>query len=430
MWVTNEVSHTINVLHSSSCRNLKKIGFVKGSMPYGIIYSNINDKIYLTLQGTGELIELSKKGEILRTLKLSKNIRDITISNDHKTIYVSQFISNSDEGKIFEINIKDLKVSKIITLDYIDELDTAVSGSGIPNYLGPLKISPNGKFALIPSKKDNVYRGKEINNISLTFENTVRSIISRIDLVKKKDIPLMRNDLNDRSLPRDVEFSPFGDIYFVVSQSSNLIDVYETKDNKFITSFYVGDAPDTILINNNGTRLYVRNFLSRDIYIYDILDLIQGKSNDVEYLNKVSTIKKEKLEYKILLGKKIFYNANDVSMAQDGYLSCASCHIDGTHDGQNWAIGEIGPRNTISLTGIGYLVPKYFNWNANIDEIQDFENEIRSFFIGDGFMKENDFLKTKELLGRPKTGLSKELDALSAYVLSLKEPLRTPLQNN
>ena len=48
----------------------------------------------------------------------------------------------------------------------------------------------------------------------------------------------MRNDLNDRSLPRDVEFSPFGDIYFVVSQSSNLIDVYETKDNKFITSFY------------------------------------------------------------------------------------------------------------------------------------------------------------------------------------------------
>ena len=193
-------------------------------------------------------------------MKLSKNIRNITISNDHKTIYVSQFISNSDEGKIFEINIKDLKVSKIITLDYIDELDTAVSGSGIPNYLGPLKISPNGKFALIPSKKDNVYRGKEINNISLTFENTVRSIISRIDLVKKKDIPLMRNDLNDRSLPRDVEFSPFGDIYFVVSQSSNLIDVYETKDNKFITSFYVGDAPDTILINNNGTRLYVRNF--------------------------------------------------------------------------------------------------------------------------------------------------------------------------
>ena len=69
--------------------------------------------------------------------------------------------------------------------------------------------------------------------------------------------------------------------------------MYETKDNKFITSFYVGDAPDTILINNNGTRLYVRNFLSRDIYIYDILDLIQGKSNDVEYLNKVSTIKRK-----------------------------------------------------------------------------------------------------------------------------------------
>ena len=48
------------------------------------------------------------------------------------------------------------------------------------------------------------------------------------------------------------------------------------------------------------------------------------------------------------LGKRIFYNAADPRMSAEGYISCATCHLDGGHDGRVWDFtgrGE-GLRNT------------------------------------------------------------------------------------
>ncbi len=45
------------------------------------------------------------------------------------------------------------------------------------------------------------------------------------------------------------------------------------------------------------------------------------------------------------LGKQIFYDATDPRMNEDGYLSCASCHLDGGQDGRvRSSPGEIGRR--------------------------------------------------------------------------------------
>jgi len=56
---------------------------------------------------------------------------------------------------------------------------------------------------------------------------------------------------------------------------------------------------------------------------------------------------------------------------------------------------------------------------ANFDEIQDFENDIRSAFGGTGFLSAAQFNDTSDPLGAPKAGLSADLDALAAYVNSL-----------
>ncbi|MCB1033601.1 MAG: hypothetical protein KDD47_07185, partial [Acidobacteria bacterium] len=53
------------------------------------------------------------------------------------------------------------------------------------------------------------------------------------------------------------------------------------------------------------------------------------------------------------------------------------------------------------------------------DEIQDFENDVRNAFGGQGFLSDADFAATSDPLGAPKTGLSADLDALAAYVISL-----------
>ncbi|MFT5354607.1 MAG: CxxC motif-containing protein (DUF1111 family), partial [Polyangiales bacterium] len=60
------------------------------------------------------------------------------------------------------------------------------------------------------------------------------------------------------------------------------------------------------------------------------------------------------------------------------------------------------------------------------DEVQDFENDIRGHFGGLGLMDPADFVETEDTLGAPKAGLSRDLDALAAYVVSLAMDLSSP----
>jgi hypothetical protein len=120
-------------------------------------------------------------------------------------------------------------------------------------------------------------------------------------------------------------------------------------------------------------------------------------------------------------------------MSAEGYLSCATCHLDGGHDGRVWDFtgrGE-GLRRTPMLSGRAGTGAGNVHWSANFDEIQDFEGDIRNRFGGTGFMDDDDFASTADPLGLPKAGLSPELDALAAYLASLgSESLpRSPHRN-
>jgi hypothetical protein len=121
-------------------------------------------------------------------------------------------------------------------------------------------------------------------------------------------------------------------------------------------------------------------------------------------------------------------------MSRDGYLSCASCHFDSRDDGQVWdrtAEGE-GLRRTLSLLGKGSPGHGSLHWSGNFDEVQDFENDMRANFSGLGFMPDAVFNSgtISQPLGAPKAGLSPELDALAAYVLSLKTLPPSPYRNS
>ena len=50
----------------------------------------------------------------------------------------------------------------------------------------------------------------------------------------------------------------------------------------------------------------------------------------------------EKLAADVLVGKQLFYDARDSRIAFHGYLSCASCHHDGAHDGRVWDFTAFG----------------------------------------------------------------------------------------
>ncbi len=129
----------------------------------------------------------------------------------------------------------------------------------------------------------------------------------------------------------------------------------------------------------------------------------------------------EKLDPQILVGKQLFYDARDTRLAKDAYMSCASCHNDGGHDGRVWdftGTGE-GLRNTISLNGRGGPEHGRIHWSGNFDEVHDFESQIRSFAGGTGLMSDTDFNNSADPFGTSKAGKSSDLDALAAYVNSL-----------
>ena len=309
--------------------------------------------------------------------------------------------------------------------------DAEDSGRGVPNYIITATISPDGRRLWIPSKKDNLDRGLVRDGIPLTFDSTVRTIVSQIDLISNSESLPDRLDLNDRDMAIDVLFSPLGDYVFVATQGTNKVDVLDSYSGTLVTTLNnVGLAPQGMALSSDGTRLFIHSFLSRSVLAWDVSDIIVNNGTNVNQISEIGTVANELLDGGVLLGKQIFYNADDRRMNEDGYLSCASCHLDGGSDGRVFDFTDRGEglRNTVTLRGRAGLGHGRVHWSANFDEIQDFEHDIRGPFRGSGFMEDGDFFAgtRSQPLGDPKSGVSAELDALAAYLESLDEVPASP----
>ena len=120
-------------------------------------------------------------------------------------------------------------------------------------------------------------------------------------------------------------------------------------------------APQGLCFDNQRDTLFVKNFTDRSV---TSIDISNGLSSAVS--RNTSTVDNETLNTSELRGLQLFYNAFEGlnnsqpvgTVSAEGYISCASCHLDGDHDGNTWDFtgrGE-GLRNNISLKGRGGAV--------------------------------------------------------------------------
>ena len=120
-------------------------------------------------------------------------------------------------------------------------------------------------------------------------------------------------------------------------------------------------------------------------------------------------------------------------MAFEGYMSCGACHFEGDDDGRVYDFSTRGEglRNTPALLGRKGTGHGRLNWSGTLDEVQDFEHQIRELFDGTGFLPDDVFhVGTRDQpLGDAKAGLSADLDALAAYVTSLDHVNPSPYRN-
>jgi YVTN family beta-propeller protein len=436
IWTVNQGDATISVLDESTRTLLATIALPRGSDPFGIVFNPRNALAYVSLQSLGQITEIDANSRtVSRTLDVGPTPRALAISADGQRLFITRFISTAEQGAIVEVDPLAWQVRQRIPLVYDPGPDTNASGRGVPNGLTALAISPAGDQLWVGARKSNTARGLQRDGQPLDFESTVRSMLATIDLNTSHEELANRYDFNNRDGPVALRFTPLGDYIFALLEGSNGVDIIDAYTHQLVTSIdNIGHAPQGLVFTEDGSKLFVHSWLTRSVYAYDVSALFGRDATTPKLLAEISTVANDAVPPQVLTGKQIFYNSADPRMSRDGYLSCASCHYDSGSDGQVWdrtAEGE-GLRNTISLLGKGSPGHGFMHWSANFDEGQDFENDIRANFGGQGFMPDALFTSStySNPLGAPKAGLSPELDALAAYLDSLRQlppsPFRDP----
>lgn len=448
-WVTNKAAGTVSIIDPVSLQVQQTISLPFASQPFGLAFAPNGKAVFVVLEAVGNVIKLdSSSGQLISSVNVGTNPRHIAITRDSSQLLVSRFITKplpgentatvqttvnniNSGGEVILVDANAMTVLQTIVLQHSDKQDSEASGAGIPNYLAMAAISPDGLSAWIPSKQDNIKRGTLRNGNNLNFSNTVRSIASRINLTTMTEDYPSRIDFDNSGLASAATFDHYGNFMFVALQTSREVSIVDAYGDRELGRIQVGRAPDGVVVSADGQTLYINNFMDRTISVVDLSQLINGISLAPSITATLSTVATEKLPANVLTGKQLFFDAKDTRLASDGYLSCASCHNDGGHDGRVWdftGFGE-GLRNTIDMRGRAGMSEGFLHWSGNFDEVQDFEGQIRSFAGGTGLMTDVNFATTQNPLGPPKAGLSADLDALAAYVTSLATFASSPLRN-
>jgi YVTN family beta-propeller protein len=456
-WVACHSTDQLLVLDPATGAPLHNLLLPYGSAPFGIAPSSDGQHLYVTLHGSARLQRYSASAPAAAPLSADTfpTPRALAVSADGARVLVTRFLSPELEGQIAEFHGATLAPVRTFRLASSNVTDGGDRAAGVPNHLTAIALSPDGTRAAVASKQDNIQRGQLFGVGDLTHETTVRAVVSFLNLVSNAEIPHSRRDIDNSADPSALAYTPLGDTLLVALQGSNSvvgidalnlaplpIDVTagstETSPATLAFELGAGLAPQGLLLDPVTHRLFTQNFLGRSVTVHDAAPLLLENRSSLPPLpaSPVSTVATELLSPEVLLGKRIFYNAADPRMSADGYISCATCHLDGGHDGRTWDFtgrGE-GLRRTTDLRGRSGLGHGRVHWSGNFDEIQDFEHDIRGPFGGTGFLPLNpqQFAALHPSPASGKTGLSPELDALAAYVASLgpstvpRSPHRAP----
>jgi hypothetical protein len=440
VWVLCRDTGDIRVLNSSTGAAIATINLGRGYAPMGLAFAPNGSAAFVACEGAEALLKVSP---VTRTVTASLDMgappRAVAVSADSLRVFVTRFLSPDTQGQVWEVDPATMLLAPITTtrpanpfpLGIDTTADSENGGRGLPNYLLDAGVSPDGRRLWLTAKKDNIQRGTGPGHSggALDADNTVRSILCQIDLGGSAEVRVVRKDVDDQGLPAAVCFSPVGDLIFVAYITNNEVLAFDANTGNQVSAATLGSAPSGLTMKPDGTRLYVHNFLSRTVTTLDVAALVNATSSNMPVLGSpTNLIATEKLAANVLRGKRIFYNANDPRMAAEGYISCATCHLDGDHDGRVWDFTDRGEgfRSTIPLVGRSGMGHGPVHWTGNFNEIQDFELDIRNGFGGIGFIAGG---TPNPSLGAPNAGRSTDLDDMAAYVSSLTTIPKSPFRN-
>lgn len=383
------------------------------------------DDLYVALYGSGEVIKIDTSERSIRS-RLSVGEKPKAMALHQDRLLVTRFISPSDHGQVYDINLEsEMTLTRVIVINKITVGDDIDNGGGVPNYLSSIVISSDGTAAYVTATKANTDRGIRPNSNNpqpLDGDNTVRPMVAILDLVNNRDSnqePSTRSntiDLDNGADPSAISFLPNPAVRVTALQGNDIL-LFKNTETNGIAQFNTGGAPQGMCATKR--TLYVKNFTGRSVSAIDISKYLDN-GNLQQQSEEINTVGLEVLSDEEKAGLDIFYHSSMPEMGVEGYMTCASCHAAGGHDGRVWdntSFGE-GLRNTISLNGASGTRFGPLHWSGNFDEVQDFEIQMEKLNGGTGLIPGQTFIDQSPL-DMTTAGQSIDLDALAAYVGSL-----------
>ena len=424
-WVTSHKADRIDVLLEGGAQS---IPVRYGSAPFGIVTSPDGGTAYVSMFGSGEIVRFNTTTRAATgTLAIGPTPRALALNADGTRLYVTRFISARGHAEVWEVDtvsLSLLRTFRIAKFGGDEHRDSPSEGKGVANFLAGMTFTRDGARLLITANKLNADKGA-FTGADLDEENSVRNLVIMLDVATGAVVRAIDMDNSDSASA--VALSPLGDYFFTTLQGNNdlaIFDAFQAESSAGtggrVSRRAVGSAPQGIAVDPVTRRAFVQNLMSRNVTVLELGEFLRTGAVTLPGTN-LTTAAVELMLPQVRRGKEIFYNASDRRMSSEGYISCASCHVDGGQDGRVWDFsgrGE-GLRNTIALQGRAGILHGNVHWSANFDEIQDFEHDMRGAFGGTGFLTAEQFAAASTPLGPPKAGMSADLDALAAYVSSL-----------
>jgi len=410
-----------------------------GSQPISSLADADNAFLYVALYGSGEIIKLDLSTAVQNNIQM---VDSVAVGSTPKAmsllgerLLVTRYISAQDHGEVYDIDTSSMELTRTIRVNKVTVADDIIHGSGVPNFLGSIVISPDGTKAYVTAIKANT------DNAALDDDNTVRPMMAILDLTTGTDIndgdtanANKTIDFDNAADPSGVIILPDGNTRITALQGNNRITAEKIDDRHAPVSITTGGAPQSMCTTERIT--YVKNYTSRTITAIDTSAYMHtGRINPAIITLNTVDANTELLGEEELKGLQIFYHSSQPEMGDEGYISCASCHQDGGQDGRTWnlvGLGE-GMRNTIGLNGTSGTRFGRLHWSQNFDEVQDFELQMEKLNRGDGLIAGITFRNNQSPLDEITSGRSTDLDALAAYVSSLgkesvkRSPHRDPV---
>lgn len=138
--------------------------------PYGLVFDSAGSQAFVALEsmlgvdGTVAPVLPDRRRDRARAGRTES--RHLSVNADGTRVFVSRFITppvpgeatavpntSGRGGEVVVVDSSSLLIAKTVVLQHSEATDTTAGGRGVPNYLGPAVIAPDGRSAWYPPSK-------------------------------------------------------------------------------------------------------------------------------------------------------------------------------------------------------------------------------------------------------------------------------------